>query len=92
MTFQYETERIFATDDCGKLIAEITFPVSGNVANIDHTFVDGVLRGQGIAGKLVEAAVKQLRAANLKIHPTCSYAVKWFEEHPEHADTLSVPN
>ena len=51
MEFQYEKERIFACDEAGKVIAEITFPVSQGVADINHTFVDGSLRGQGVAGK-----------------------------------------
>ena len=52
MEFQRETGRIYAERD-GQLIAEITFPEEDGVAVIDHTFVDGSLRGQGVAGQLV---------------------------------------
>ena len=62
MEFQYEKGRIYALDSAGKLIAEITFPEAGGIADIDHTFVDGALRGQGVAGRLVEAAVRQIRS------------------------------
>lgn len=88
MEFQHEDGRIFALDPSGRLLAEVTFPSRGGVAVIDHTFVDDSLRGQGVAGQLILAAVQQIRAAGLKAHPTCPYAVKWFSSHPEQSDLL----
>ncbi|MGI6027829.1 MAG: GNAT family N-acetyltransferase [Candidatus Heteroscillospira sp.] len=88
MEFTHETGRIFALDGDGKVIAEVTFPVADGVATIDHTFVDGSLRGQGVAGKLLAAAAEDIRSQGLKANPTCSYAVKWFNDHPENADLL----
>ena len=46
------------------------------------------LRGQGVAGQLMEAAVDQIRSEGLKARPICSYAAKWFEKHPEQGDLL----
>lgn len=88
MEFAHELERIYATDPNGNCIAEVTFPIYDGVAVIDHTFVDASLRGQGIAGRLVCEAVEQIRSAGLKARPKCSYAIKWFAEHPEHSDLL----
>jgi len=88
MEFQHESGRIFALDGDGKLIAEVTFPTTDGVADIDHTFVDASLRGQGVAGKLLAAAAEQIRADGLKAKATCSYAVKWFDQHPEEQDLL----
>lgn len=88
MEFQHEKERIFAQDENGKLIAEVTFPTVDGVATIDHTFVDDSLRGQGVAGQLLQAATEQLRADGVQVRPTCSYAVKWFDGHPESGDLL----
>lgn len=88
MEFQHEPERIYASDSAGQCIAEVTFPISNGVATIDHTFVAPSLRGQGVAGQLLAAAVERLRSMDLKARPTCSYAVKWFADHPEHADLL----
>lgn len=88
MELRHERDRIFALNPEGKIIAEITFPISDGIATIDHTFVDASLRGQGVAGMLVSSAVEQIRTAGLKAQPTCSYAVKWFSEHPEYADLL----
>lgn len=88
MEFQHERERIFALDEQGKLVAEVTFPVSEGVADIDHTFVDQSLRGQGVAGQLLDVAVRQIRMEGLRAKATCSYAAKWFKEHPDQSDLL----
>ena len=88
MIFQHEANRIFATSPSGSTLAEVTFPASGGVADINHTFVDPSLRGQGMADKLLSSAVTQIRSDGLKALPTCPYAIKWFQEHPEHSDLL----
>ena len=83
MEFQSQPGRIFAEDEAGELLCEITFPDDGVVANIDHTFVSDRLRGQGVAGMLMSAAMEQIKERGLKAYPTCSYAVKWAEKNPE---------
>lgn len=89
MLFIHENNKIYMNDDNNHMIAVVTFPKEGdNTVNIDHTYVDDSLRGQGIAGKMMEETVKQLRESNLKAKLSCSYAVKWFEEHPECADVV----
>ncbi|MCI5910788.1 MAG: GNAT family N-acetyltransferase [Oscillospiraceae bacterium] len=82
MEFIKEKNRIYKTDENGKVIAEITFPeTEKNVFCIDHTFVDDSLRGQGIAGKLVEAAVSEIENKGGKATATCSYAAHWLEKN-----------
>ncbi len=89
MELQYEPNRIYLNDDTGHLVAEVTFPdVSGYVVNINHTFVDDSLRGQGVAARLLQAAADTLRAGNKKAQLTCSYAVRWFEKNPDYADIV----
>lgn len=83
MDFQYEHDRIYTKDTAGKVIAEVTFPAKDGVADINHTFVDDSLRGQGIAGQLVSAAVKQIHADGNNESATCPYAVAWLAKHPE---------
>ncbi len=90
MNFIYEPNRIYMADESGKVLAEVTFPaVSDTTVNINHTFVDDSLRGQGVAAQLVRAAADHLRAEGKKAMPTCSYAVKWFEKNPDYADVLA---
>lgn len=45
----------------------------------DHTEVSEKLKGQGIAGKLLDEATKYARENNFKVKPVCSYVVKKFE-------------
>ena len=61
MRFERETGRIFARDESGKLLAEVTFPDRDGAAEIDHTFVDPSLEGRGVAGQLLQAAADALR-------------------------------
>lgn len=87
MEFKTEQNRIYIEDEQGKTIAEVTFPkVSDDVVNIDHTFVDRSLRGQGIAGKIMAEAAEHIRNTNKKAKATCSYACDWFDEHDEYSD------
>ena len=82
MNFIKEQNRIYLQDEAGKLLAEITFEeIEKEIYNIDHTFVDESLRGQGIASKLVEEAVKEIEAKGGKVEATCSYARSWLEKH-----------
>ena len=81
MTFQTEENRIYAKNEAGELIAEVTFPQTGeNTCTINHTFVDGSLRGQGIADKLVQAAVNEITSRGMEVQATCSYAAAWLEK------------
>jgi len=90
MDFIHESDKIYLKDAENHMIAVVTFPKgSDHVVTIDHTYVDSSLRGQGIAGKLMEELVLQLRENSLKAKPTCSYAIKWFEEHPDASDLLA---
>lgn len=82
MEFQSKPGRLWAENEEGKLIAEITFPEERpGVANIDHTFVDGSLRGQGVADRLVRAALEQIQANGGRPTATCSYAAAWLDKH-----------
>lgn len=82
MNFKNEENRIYAEDENGKTIAEVTFyEIEEGKYNIDHTFVDDSLRGQGIGKELVKEAVKILAEKGVKIEATCPFAQKWLSEH-----------
>ena len=85
-----ERDRIQYLDDSWNVLAEVTFPVvEPGVVEINHTFVDESLRGQGVAGQLMHRAVASIAASGYFARPTCSYPVSWFEKHPEHAALLA---
>lgn len=90
MDFKYEDGRIYLEDANGKLLAEVTYPaVSSKVSEINHTFVDNSLRGQGIAGQLLLACAERLRSEGRRAIPTCSYAKGWFEKNKDYSDVYS---
>jgi predicted GNAT family acetyltransferase len=71
----------------GKTAATMTYTTAGaNVVIIDHTEVDGSLRGTGAGQALVEAAVQWARASGQRIMPLCPYARSVFDRTPEFAD------
>lgn len=87
MDFIYEDEKIYSKDAEGKLLAQVTFPLSKEgYYDINHTFVHPSVRGQGIADQLLSAAVKKIQQSGKKAHATCSYAKKWEGLHPEYSD------
>ena len=82
MDFIKEDNRIYLENESKKTIAEVTFyEIKDGVYNIDHTFVDDSLRGDGIGSKLVEEAVNMIKSKGYKIQATCPFASKWLEEN-----------
>ena len=81
IAFQTEGNRIFAAGEDGRVIAEVTFPEGPEgIFTIDHTLVDDSLRGQGMAAKLVEAALAEIKSRGGKVQATCSYAVSYLRK------------
>ena len=82
MDWKYENGRIYSEDENHELMAEATFvsKISGEVV-IDHTYVNPVLRGQGVAGQMMEVVAEYLRKNGLKASATCSYANSWLKKN-----------
>ena len=91
MDWKYENGRIYSTDEKGELMCETTFVRKENGdLNIDHTYVNPILRGQGMAGKMMEVVAEYLREKGLKTSATCSYANSWLKKNEElYLDILS---
>ena len=82
MQFIKEENRIYATNIDNETVAEVTFyEIENGVYNIDHTYVDDSLRGQGIGSKLVQEAVNTIKEKGAQIQATCPFASKWMEEN-----------
>lgn len=87
METKIETNKIYIEDN-NEILAEITFPNYLDGVIIDHTFVSEKLRGQGIAEKLMTEVYEEIKRTNRKAYLSCSYAIKYFEKHPEKRDIL----
>lgn len=80
MDFKKVNNRIFSVNEEGKIVAEIDFEKKSGEDNtyvIFRTFVDNSLRGQGVAGILVEEAIKEIQGRGGKVEATCSYAKEY---------------
>ena len=91
MEFLVEEGRIYQKDEQQNLLAEVTYsPVRAGVVDVDHTYVDPSLRGQGIAGQMMEALAEELRSRGLKAVASCSYADIWLERNRgKYADIIA---
>lgn len=80
---------MFYLEKDGDVIAKITYvPLDEQRINVNHTFVSDELRGQGIAGKLVDRIVAFARDEGKKIVPTCSYVKLRMERNERYHDVL----
>jgi predicted GNAT family acetyltransferase len=87
MVWVKEKERL-ALEEEGELVGEVLFPKIEGKIQITHTFVSEAYRGQGIAEKLLNALVEELRARQETATPVCSYSLAYRQKHPEAQDVL----
>ena len=78
-------ENRFETTIDGKL-SKLDYIQNGKNFVITHVGVDPSLRGQGVAGKIVEAGLEYARENSFRVVPMCSYAAAYIRRHPEHAE------
>jgi predicted GNAT family acetyltransferase len=71
-------------------LAVIDYELQGGQMTITHTFVPEEYRGQGIAEKLVRAALADARTKKYDVVPQCSYVAKFIARHAEFQDLLGV--
>jgi predicted GNAT family acetyltransferase len=53
---------------------------------ITHTETPPALRGRGIASQLVQGALEQIRANDLKVVAGCGFVIDYLQKHPEYSD------
>ncbi|MEI3606352.1 GNAT family N-acetyltransferase [Pseudogracilibacillus sp. SE30717A] len=89
-TIQKGNNKFYIGENEETPIAEITFkPKNEQTIIADHTYVSDELRGEGIAGKLLEALIDYARKENKKIVPVCSYVKQKMERTEEYHDLIA---
>ncbi|WP_125714464.1 GNAT family N-acetyltransferase [Companilactobacillus kedongensis] len=83
MEIKSETNRFYIEEN-DILVGEVGITkIDDSIISIDHTFVNEDYRGQGLAKKLLDAALEYAELNDLKIVPVCSYAKATFKSTPE---------
>ena len=87
--FKVEENRTIYLDDKGNILGEVDYPyISSKVVDVNHTYVDINLGGQGIANLLLTYAFNYFKENNIKVKCSCSYAIKWINNHEEYQDLI----
>jgi uncharacterized protein len=62
-------------------------PMEGGLV-FAHTVVPKALEGKGVGGRIVKAALGEMRARGQKVRPDCPFVRAWLERHPGYADVV----
>lgn len=89
ITIKFEQNRSAAYDE-EKFVGECCFEIEQNVWILNHTFVDSNYGGQGIAKKLLDCVVENVRKNKAKIKAVCSYVAHEFEKNAESYSDVKV--
>lgn len=69
-------------------VGYLSYELVDGVIDLQHTVVDPSQRGQGLGGRLAEAALQHARAEGLQVRPSCPFIPRYLAEHPEHQDLV----
>lgn len=78
-------ENRFETWIDGKL-SKLDYLENGDTIVMTHVGVHPDHRGQGVAGKLTEAALEYARGKSLRVIPMCSYVAAYIRRNPQFAE------
>ncbi len=81
MDFELRKDGYYYNKD-GKDLGVINWNLRDDVMEMNHTYVDPSLRGQGVARKLLEEAVKYAQENDYRMRPLCSYVVRTIDDVP----------
>lgn len=77
----------FVMEKQGRRVGEMTYRrLDDSRILVDHTYVNPVLRGQGVARQLLDAAVAWARGNGIRMEASCSYVVVQFARDPSLRD------
>jgi predicted GNAT family acetyltransferase len=72
----------------GEYVAYSKYRINEDTIHFLSTKVPPELEGQGIAGRLVRAALDDARARHLTVVPICRFVTSYIRRHPEYRDLV----
>ena len=70
-------------------VAFANYRMAPGMVIITHVETPRALRGRCIGARMVEGALRTIRADGLKVVAGCSFARAYLAEHPEHHDLIA---
>lgn len=67
-------------------LSKLDYIQDGKNFVITHVGVHPELRGQGVAGRVVQVSLEYAKENSLRVIPMCSYAAAYIRRHPEYAE------
>ena len=72
----------------GELAGFAEYKLGTAQISFTHTEIDDAFSGQGLAGKLVRAALDEIRGRELAVLPFCPFVRGWISKHPDYVDLV----
>jgi hypothetical protein len=72
----------------GEVAGFVQYNMRGGRLILVHTEVDEARSGHGLAGKLVAAALDDIRKRGLRIVPVCPFVEGYIQRHPEYDELV----
>ena len=76
----------------GRMVGEILYRREPDRIELVHTEVDPSHEGSGLASRLVEEALRDIRARGLGVVPICPFVAAFIRRHHEYADLVVAPS
>jgi len=73
----------------GRRIGEIRYRVEPGAVALVHTEIEPAYEGRGLATRLIEGALRDLRARGLHVIPICPLVAAYIRRHPEYAELVA---
>ncbi|MCQ3938308.1 MAG: N-acetyltransferase [Chloroflexi bacterium] len=69
-------------------LAKLDYMEDGNTIVMMHVGVPYEFRGQGVAGKITQAALEYAKEKSLRVIPMCSYVAAYIRRNPRYGGLL----
>lgn len=74
--------------DGDRMLGQAAYQRSDNRIVFTHTEVEDSAEHSGLGGRLVRAALDDVRGRGERVVPMCSFVRGWIERHPEYRDLV----
>ncbi|RYY42413.1 MAG: N-acetyltransferase [Sphingomonadales bacterium] len=71
-------------------LAFAAYELDGDVVTFTHTVVPPELQGQGVATRLIGAALADVRSRGRKLIAECTFVRAYLDKHPEDRDLIAA--